>query len=179
MKFRPEYMIPIVILFVVILISVCDSCIYFMPYDREGYDNLHYPLGSSNFEASRDTNIGVKFAASAPVQTTYGNVEQDYGNQEVTYGSEEQDYGNQEVTYGSEEPTYGSQESFTNLEKISSQYGSEKSLDIYSQAKGDLNCQAGPYTNSMGYLCMDDNQKQALQTRGFNQTGGNMQIGQA
>jgi len=26
---------------------------------------------------------------------------------------------------------------------------------------------------------MDNNQKQALQTRGYNQTGGNMQIGQA
>ena len=165
MKFKPEYMIPIVILFVVILISVCDSCIYFMPYYPEGYDNLYHPLGSSNFEASKDTNIGAKFAASAPVQTTYGN-------QQPTYGNQEQSYYNQQ-------PTYGNQESFINLNQVSSQYGTEKSLDIYSRAKGDLNCEAGPYTNSMGYLCMDDNQKQALQTRGYNQTGSNMQIGQA
>lgn len=158
MKFRAEYMIPIVILVFVLLISVCDSCIYFMPYDPEGFDNVHIPLGSTIFEPSKKTNTGGNFHASAPIQTTYGNEEQSYYNQE---------------------PTYGSQEGFTNLNQISSQYGNEKSLDIYSQANGDIECEASPYSNSMGYLCMDDNQKQALQTRGFNQTGGNMQIGQA
>lgn len=165
MKFRAEFIIPIVILVFVILISLCDSCMYFMPYDPEGFDNIHIPLGSSNFESSKNANDGRNFPASAPIQTTNGN-------QEPTYGNQEQDFYNQE-------PTYGNQESFTNLENISSQYGNEKSLDIYSQASGNLNCDAGPYSNSMGYLCMDDNQKQALQTRGFNQTGGNMQIGQA
>jgi hypothetical protein len=165
MKFRAEYMIPIVILIFVTLISVCDSCIYFMPYDPEGFDNVHIPLGSTIFEPSGKTNTGGNYAASAPIQTTYGN--------------EEQSYYNQEPTYGSQQVTYGSQEGFDLLQNSSSEYGNEKSLDMYSRAKGDLNCEAGPYTNSMGYLCMDDNQKQALQTRGFNQTGGNMQIGQA
>ena len=165
MKFRAEYMIPIVILFVVVIISLCDSCIYFMPYDPEGFDNVHIPLGSTIFEPSEKTNTGQNYAASAPIQTTYSNGEQSYYDQEPTYSSQQ--------------PTYGSQEGFTNLNQISSQYGNEKSLDMYSQAKGDLNCEPGPYSNSTGYLCMDDNQKQALQTRGYNQTGSSMQIGQA
>jgi len=158
MKFRAQYMIPIVILVFVLLISLCDSCMYFMPYDPEGFDNLHLPLGSSNYQPSKDTNIGAKFAASAPVQTTYGTQEQGYYNQETTYGNEE---------------------GFDLLQNSSSEYGTEKSLDMYSQANGDLKCEASPYSNSMGYLCMDEKQKQALQTRGYNQTGGDMQIGQA
>ena len=59
MKFRAEYMIPIVILFVVVIISLCDSCIYFMPYDPEGFDNVHIPLGSTIFEPS-EKQIQVK-----------------------------------------------------------------------------------------------------------------------
>jgi hypothetical protein len=150
-----------------------------MPYDPEGFNNIHIPLGSTNYESSKNTNPGRNYAASAPIQTTNGNEEQSYYNQEPTYGNQEPTYGNQEPTYSNQQLTYGNQEGFTNLNKITSQYGAEKSLDIYSKANGDINCEANPYSNSMGYLCMDDNQKQALQTRGFNQTGGNMQIGQA
>lgn len=144
MKFRADYIIPIVILVFVILISLCDSCMYFMPYDPEGFDNIHIPLGSTLFESSNSTNTGGNFHASAPVQTINGN-----------------------------------QEGFDVLKNFSADYGTEKSLDIYSQANGDIKCEASPYSNSMGYLCMDKNQKQALQTRGYNQTGNDMQIGQA
>jgi hypothetical protein len=135
MKFRAEYMIPIVILFFVILISLCDSCMFFMPYDAEGYENINVPL---NFSES-GSNV-----PTTPI---------------VTMKSKK--------------------EGFDLLQNSSSEYGTEKSLDIYSQAEGNLNCESSPYSNSMGYLCMDENQKKALQTRGYNQTGSNMQIGQA
>jgi hypothetical protein len=50
-------------------------------------------------------------------------------------------------------------------------------IDIYSQAKGDLACESLGYYNSRGQLCLDDNMKRMLYTRGANATGGNGQIG--
>ena len=55
---------------------------------------------------------------------------------------------------------------------------SEK-LDIYSQAKGDLTCENLGLYNSKGPLCLDDNMKRMLQTRGANAQGGFGQIGSA
>ena len=52
-----------------------------------------------------------------------------------------------------------------------------KSIDIYSQAKGDINCDGLGYYNSKGSLCMSDEMKNLLSTRGANAKGGNGQIG--
>jgi len=52
-------------------------------------------------------------------------------------------------------------------------------IDIYSQAKGDLTCQSAGLYNSKGPLCLDDNMKRMLGTRGANATGGFGQIGSA
>ena len=41
-------------------------------------------------------------------------------------------------------------------------------VDIYSTAAGSLDCKSYGYMNSRGYLCMDDNQKKMLTTRGGN-----------
>lgn len=41
-------------------------------------------------------------------------------------------------------------------------------LDIYSQARGDLTCNGYGYHNSKGPLCMDENMKRMLGTRGLN-----------
>jgi hypothetical protein len=43
--------------------------------------------------------------------------------------------------------------------------------DIYSTAKGSLDCKSYGYTNSQGFLCMDDYQVKLLTTRGGNATG--------
>jgi hypothetical protein len=47
-------------------------------------------------------------------------------------------------------------------------------LDIYSDAKGGLSeecaLKSGGMSNSQGYLCLDDNQRMLLTTRGGNQT---------
>ncbi len=44
-------------------------------------------------------------------------------------------------------------------------------VDIYSDAKGDLNCKGAGYHNSRGPLCLDQNMIQQLNTRGNNSTG--------
>jgi hypothetical protein len=55
---------------------------------------------------------------------------------------------------------------------------SEK-LDIYSEAKGDLNAEGYGYYNSMGSLVLDDKMKSLLMTRGMNASGSPSQIGGA
>lgn len=61
---------------------------------------------------------------------------------------------------------------------LSAPYGEEKPLDIYSSAKGDLTCQSVGMYNSRGPLCLDENQKRMLQTRGANASGRPFEIGQ-
>lgn len=64
-------------------------------------------------------------------------------------------------------------------------FGSENipnnSLDIYSNAKGDLSSQcqnvSSNLTNSKGHLCLDANQLKMLTTRGGNQSGCGSQVG--
>jgi hypothetical protein len=52
-----------------------------------------------------------------------------------------------------------------------------ESIDIYSKAKGDLTCESLGLYNSKGQLCLDENMKRMLTTRGANAVGGNGQIG--
>jgi hypothetical protein len=52
---------------------------------------------------------------------------------------------------------------------------SEK-LDIYSNAKGDINYDGYGYFNSTGPLRLDDNMKKMLTTRGMNSTGVSSEI---
>jgi len=47
---------------------------------------------------------------------------------------------------------------------------SDSVLDTYSLNEGSIMCNASPYSNSQGYICMTDKQKQLLTTRGGNQT---------
>lgn len=59
----------------------------------------------------------------------------------------------------------------------SSPYTDEKPIDLFSQLKASNSCTPSPYSNSQGYLCLDDQTKQLLLTRGGNQTSES-QIGQ-
>jgi len=56
-------------------------------------------------------------------------------------------------------------------------YTQPESIDIYSKAKGDIKCENMGLSNSKGPLCLDDNMKRMLQTRGSNAAGGFGQIG--
>ena len=53
----------------------------------------------------------------------------------------------------------------------SSPYGEEKPIDIFSGLPSGNSCAPSPYSNSKGYLCLDENAKNQLLTRGGNQTG--------
>lgn len=59
----------------------------------------------------------------------------------------------------------------------SSPYTAEVPIDIYSEAVGNVKCEANPYSNSKGYLCLDNTQKLLLKTRGGNSSGKDSQIG--
>jgi len=50
-------------------------------------------------------------------------------------------------------------------------------IDTYSLDKGSSTCQGYGYFNSGGALCMTDEQKRSLTTRGGNSTGRDSQIG--
>jgi hypothetical protein len=66
-------------------------------------------------------------------------------------------------------------EGFSGLQ--SSAYGKEAPLDIFSKQTSGQNCAASPYSNSLGYLCLDKNAVGLLNTRGGNATGKDAQIG--
>jgi hypothetical protein len=153
MKLRAEYVIPVVILFFVIIISLCDSCMFFKPYDPEGYENVMAPLGASDFNSEQKIDVGASFPASAPVKTTRTSM------QSSNY--QEGDYQEGDDQEGFENPT---------LHQSLARIDDEQTLDIYSHATGGLSCDPSPYSNSKGYLCLDDSQKHALMTRGNNQT---------
>ena len=68
--------------------------------------------------------------------------------------------------------TFAGRENFATLNEVSADYKKkDHNIDIYSQAKGSRSCKPGPYSNSTGYLCLDDNQNRQLHSRGGNQTG--------
>ena len=50
-------------------------------------------------------------------------------------------------------------------------------IDVFSQAQGSPSCPPVPYSNSMGFLCLDDKQKALLTTRGGNASGKPMELG--
>lgn len=52
----------------------------------------------------------------------------------------------------------------------SSPYTDEKPIDLFSQLKASNSCSPSPYSNSQGYLCLDEITSQLLSTRGGNQT---------
>jgi hypothetical protein len=60
---------------------------------------------------------------------------------------------------------------------LSSPDAATNPVDIYSQSAGEPSCKSYGYSNSRGFLCMNDDQVRLLTTRGGNASGGDMQIG--
>jgi hypothetical protein len=54
---------------------------------------------------------------------------------------------------------------------------SSEKLDIFSDFDGKSTCTPSSYSNSKGYLCLDDKATQLLLTRGGNASGNPSQIG--
>uniref|UniRef100_A0A6C0B7Y3 Uncharacterized protein n=1 Tax=viral metagenome TaxID=1070528 RepID=A0A6C0B7Y3_9ZZZZ len=194
MKFNAQYIIPIVILVVVVLISLCESCAYFKPYDSEGYDNVHLPLGTSDANYDNEGQImndssshtmdralhdGDTGESPNMVATPQGIANNENTNNELLFKnssnytsgpvSGEYDTISQAASAPVVRTTFAGRESFATLNDVSGEYEQqEKALDIYSQAKGSSSCEPGPYSNSGGYLCLNDEQNAQLQTRGGN-----------
>ena len=59
----------------------------------------------------------------------------------------------------------------------SAPFGADKLIDSFSQVSGSATCIPSTYSNSLGYLCLDDKHKQLLTTRGGNSTGKDSEIG--
>jgi hypothetical protein len=59
----------------------------------------------------------------------------------------------------------------------SAPFGTDKTIDTFSQVPGSSTCAPNPYSNSMGFLCLDETQKQLLSTRGGNSTSKDSEIG--
>jgi hypothetical protein len=54
---------------------------------------------------------------------------------------------------------------------------SDASIDTYSQASSNNTCKSYGYTNSRGFLCLNDEQVRLLTTRGGNMSSGDSAIG--
>jgi hypothetical protein len=59
----------------------------------------------------------------------------------------------------------------------SSPLNSSEKLDIFSDFEGKNTCVPSSYTNSKGYLCLNETATQLLLTRGGNASGNPSQIG--
>ena len=241
MKFNAKYVIPVVILVVVVIISLCQSCAYFMPYDSEGYENISMPLGTgdASYASEKKSVSGAPNSAADQMNSAISNNQFTSGPMNGSFDAPSNEFTSgpmngsfnapsNEFTSGpmtgamndslnnsfnqpmnqftsgpmngsfnspltgtnytpipgsydtisqaasapSIRSTFAGRESFATLNEVSAEYTEkDNALDIYSQAKGSMSCESGPYSNSMGYLCMDDKQNKQLHTRGGNQTG--------
>jgi len=207
MNFKPEYFVPAIILIVVVVISLCSSC---MDYFNEGYDNIkgkgvsfsEYNNGQNNSVQQTYAPNSVEVSAteqtrsneSYNVETTpsvadyqatgapepgYANTNYEPTGAQWDVVAPEVDYMESTTPYGTTDRDVTVGEGFATLEQVYSNYGKEDQIDIYSTAKGNMSCEPNSYSNSTGYLCLDDKQKRLLMTRGMNQSGTTMQIGQA
>jgi hypothetical protein len=183
MKFNAQYVVPIVILVVVVIISLCESCSYFKPYDSEGYDNISLPLetGDASYK------INDKIVSNSPTQTINSALNDDKSDKKVTHNEvtpmNKTNYTHVPGSYdtislAASAPairaTFAGRENFATLNDVSSDYAKgDNGIDIYSQAKGSLSCEPSPYSNSTGYLCLNEMQRAQLNSRGGNQTEHN------
>ena len=150
MKIKFVYLVVIAVLFFVIFTALGKSCCNYKGYNKNTLFPKQYPY--EGFQ-------GLQFSEY------HGGEEQP---------SEEQP---QEQPQEEENPMTSSVpvEGFQGLQ--ATPYTDPVAIDIYSEAKGNVSCEASTYSNSKGYLCLDEKQKFLLKTRGGNSTGGESQIG--
>jgi hypothetical protein len=154
MKFRLDFIIAAVVLVVIVIVSISSSVVDVVPYNsnpmhayqfsREGFSGLNY----SSIEGDKATPLSI---GNAPLGYT------DFSVSGVTTSAP-----------NSSIATTAKIEGFEGLQ--SAAYSEEKPIDIYSQAKGTMECAPNPYSNSKGYLCMSEGELNLLRTRGGNQS---------
>jgi hypothetical protein len=150
MKMNPQYVIIGSVIFVVILFLLYSSSKTFTPYDPETIFTGQAPFeGFAQIHQSEDY-----------VNTKTGKSDS-YTPFLITPSTD------------SCKKVYGFDGLFCGPEQS---YGR---IDIFSETKGSTECvgNSGGLTNSRGGLCLDQNQKNMLLTRGGNQSGIQSQIG--
>ena len=143
MKISSSSVLLIFALFIVILSSISMSCSSFKPFSQEMMYHGNFPYSNEGFR-----NTGY---------STYPE------NQSVDVLGDK--LINPSLNNNNCEKVNG----FNGL--ICSPNSPQNPNDIYSEAKGSLDCKSYGYTNSKGFLCMDDTQIKLLTSRGGNATG--------
>ena len=157
MKFNTTILLAIVV-FVIIILSTCAGCSKFVPYNSpgafskeyayEGFNTVHNPLDT----ARNPTEYSTKTAHGA--LDTYNSflISGDADACKKIYG-------------------------FDGL--YCKPYEADKKIDPFSDTKGSAACigNSSGLTNSQGGLCLNDQQKQLLLTRGGNAAAPDSKIG--
>ena len=159
MKINFTYMFLVFILVLLVVISMTRSCVSVKPYDESTIFSQDYPYEgmTPGMTPSTDTKDNM-------MDTIMSDIEQSVKGKKASSPSPSPSQSPSDPSV----PT----EAFTSL--LSSDYGKEEKLDIFSGTRGSLECSAKSFnlTNSKGGLCLDEKQTRMLLTRGGNATGG-------
>ena len=153
MKFSFGFYLTLIVLILVIVLTMCNSCTKYVPYS-----------GSSLY---RNQTAYEGFRSNPETYSTYPN------NAAVDTME------NKTITTSPVNSTCVKIFGFDGLQ--CSPTFNDNNLDIYSTAKGDASClyQGSGMSNSMGTLCLSGDMTKMLQTRGGNQTGSPALVGRA
>jgi hypothetical protein len=183
MKFRVEYLIVSIVLFVVILMSLGCSCVKVSPYYKDNLFAKYFayegfgPLSPAEFG-------GVSGNIVLPGVTQVGNIAGNLaGNNLAGNNLAGNNLASNNLAGNN---LAGNNLAGNNLNAVKVEgfeglqpapYSAEVPIDVFSQAQGNLSCQPVGYSNSQGPLCLDKNQLTLLTTRGGNAAGKDSEIG--
>ena len=161
MKINYTYMFLVFVLILLIVISMSRSCVHFKPYSENTIFSKQFPYEAmtnntpSSSETYKPTELDVAPSQFVPpILPINKNSSSPSSSNTVTA------------------------ESMTNMS--SSPYNNTESVvSVFSGTVGSLDCgsKSSNLTNSMGGLCLSEEQQRLLKTRGGNATGGDSQIG--
>ena len=154
-------MFLVFILVLLVVISMTRSCVSVKPYDESTIFSQDYPYEGMTPGMTPSTD-----AKDDMMDTIMSDIKSS-----VKKASTPSPSSSPSSSQSSSVPSVPT-EAFTSL--LSSDYGKEEKLDIFSGTQGSLECSAKSFnlTNSKGGLCLDEKQTKMLLTRGGNATGG-------
>lgn len=141
------FSVLLTILIILLFLTIFASCSQVVPYSRDGIFTNMYPYSEGFASASEYTN----YPDNNPMDS--------YKRYEIA-------------------PTNDNCKKYMGFNGLlCSPDAPVNPVDIYSQSQGEPSCKDLGYSNSRGFLCMNDEQVRLLTTRGGNAAGGDMQIG--
>jgi len=175
MKIRPVYIAIIVILFVIIML-VSSAGTTFVPYSKDTLFSREFPYegmvsgpaasavpvmqGNANAAPAMQGNVAVPGESAKPV-SIMGTISGWFG--------------------GSPSCSSGKCTKVEGFALQPAPFAESPVIDRYGQTPSGPECigQGSGYSKSLGPLCMSEEDKRMLSTRGGNATGGDSAIGQA